>query len=162
VGVRAESQPLSRLHDHGRPGRTRGKITARLDWEDQAADVRWSIEQGKKKRRPPTDDQIAFLASEPNLDRGASELKRAYVRLSTCRSFGQGFIGPIPATAVWEWQDRNGITDPALRRHIENVLAMIDGAALRRANRPKQAEGPTMKTAQKSKAATPPQRRRKR
>jgi hypothetical protein len=85
------------------------------------------------------------------------ELLRAYCRLATCRSFGQGGIGPIPATAVWEWQDRNGITDPILRRHVEAVIGAVDAASMRKANRPKQADGPTMKT---PKAAQPPQRRR--
>jgi hypothetical protein len=98
---------------------------------------RWSIEQGEKKRRPPTADQITFFASKPELDAGSLVLAQAYAQLSTCRQFGMGSIGPIPAWAVWQWEDRNGITDLTVRRHVEAVLAAVDGATLRRANRPR-------------------------
>jgi hypothetical protein len=62
-------------------------------------------------------------------------LARAYVQLSTCRQSGMG-LGPIPATAVWKWQGRNGIRDPFVCRHVEDVIAAIDVITLRRANKP--------------------------
>lgn len=146
--------------DHDKGSRPRGKIVARLDWEDQAAEVRWSIEQGKKKRRPPTDDQTRFLSSKPDLDHGGFLIASAYAQLSTCRQISMGGIGPIPITAVWQWEDRNGVTDRAIRAHFEAVITGIDASTMKRANRPTQASGGTIKEPQKPKAAKPPQRRR--
>lgn len=44
--------------------------------------------------------------------------------------------GPIPVTAVWQWQDRNGITDPGLRRFTEDVFATVDMRTLTRRGKP--------------------------
>ncbi len=98
------------------------------------------------------------MAKKPHLDDGGMILARAYAQLSTCRAIGMGGMGPIPITAVWEWENRNGIRDARVRRHIESVLGSVDAAALGRANRPQPAKSDT-KTPAKP-AATPPQRRR--
>ncbi len=66
-------------------------------------------------------------------------------------------IGPIPITAIWEWEDRHGITDAFVRDHVEAVIAAIDATTLRRANKPD--ERPTKATAEPPKS---PARRRKR
>jgi hypothetical protein len=105
--------------------------------------VQWSIEQGRKKRREPTADQVELLASRPELDLGALELAHAYAKLSTTRPITAGGLGPIPITAVWQWEDRNGITDPGLRRHVEAVIASVDVTAIRRSNRPTSASAPS-------------------
>jgi hypothetical protein len=41
-------------------------------------------------------------------------------------------LGPIPLTAIWEWEDRNGITDPRVRAHVEAVISAVDVMALKR------------------------------
>jgi hypothetical protein len=102
---------------------------------------------------------VSFLASKPALDDGGMILARAYAKVSTCRAIGAAGLGPVPVTAIWDWLDRNGITDPALCRHVEDVLGAVDAAAMRRANRPPAAEGPNIKAPPKSKA--PPRRTRK-
>jgi hypothetical protein len=84
---------------------------------------------------------MAFLARRPHLDRGTMDLAVAYAQLATCRTYTMGGAGPIPITAVWEWEDRNGIEDPVLRRHVEEVLSAVDGATLRKA-RAANAPGP--------------------
>jgi transposase InsO family protein len=127
-----------RVPDRDAAEPARGKIVARLDWEDEAALVRWSIRQGEKKRRPPTDDQKAVLRREPKLDHGTYEFARAYALLSSERSNGMG-IGPIRIRAIWEWLDRAGIQSPLIRRHAENVIMAVDGLTLRKSNRPQSA-----------------------
>jgi hypothetical protein len=87
-------------------------------------------------------------------------LARAYAKVSTCRAIGAAGLGPVPVTAIWEWLDRNGITDPALCRHVEDVLGAVDAAAMRRANRPPTDAKPNIKTATKPRSA-PPRRTRK-
>jgi transposase InsO family protein len=97
--------------------------------------IRWSIEEGKKKRRPPTADQVKFLAAKPDLDRGGFELARAYAKLSTERNNGMT-LGPIRISKVWEWMDRTGIANPIVREHVEATLMAVDAITLKRANRP--------------------------
>jgi hypothetical protein len=63
-------------------------------------------------------------------------IARAYAQLSTCRPIGMGGIGPIPITAVWEWEDRKGLIDRSVRDHFEAVIAAVDMTTLQRANRP--------------------------
>lgn len=84
-----------------------------------------SIELGKGKRRKQTPEQKAILAARPDIDDGAMRLARAFRRLSTCRPQGMGY-GPIPATAIWQWQDREGITEPSLRAFTEAVIINLD------------------------------------
>jgi hypothetical protein len=69
-----------------------------------------------------------------------------------------GGIGPIPVTAVWEWEDRNGLRDHSVRAHFEAVIAAIDVATMKRANRPPADKGDTKKPSESR--ARPPQRRR--
>jgi hypothetical protein len=145
-----------RVPDRHAAGQTRGKIVARLDWEDEAALVRWSIQQGKKKRRPPTDDQKAVLRREPEMDRGTYEFARAYALLSSERSSGMG-VGPIHIRAIWEWLDRAGIQSPLIRRHAENVITAVDGLTLRRANRPQ----PSAAASSRNGGLSVPNRRRR-
>lgn len=51
-------------------------------------------------------------------------------------------FGPIPIDVIWAWEDRNGITDPVLQRHLEAILLGVDARVGRRmrdkaeANRP--------------------------
>lgn len=62
-------------------------------------------------------------------------LARAYAQLSTTRSFGMG-MGPIPINRVWEWEERNDVTDQVLCRFVEDVVAGVDASMMQRANRP--------------------------
>jgi hypothetical protein len=93
--------------------------------------VLFSIEQGEKKGRPPTLDQLAFLESEPVLDAGLAIMCRAYVELSTCRSNGMS-IGPISWLAMVEWARYHEL-DRHITDHLIRVLRLVDAETLRRA-----------------------------
>lgn len=103
--------------------------------------VRWSIEQGRKKRREPLGDQVKFLAAQPYLDAGGFALANAYAQLSRCRPGGFGLC-PIDMRAVWEWADRNWITDRFVRKHFEEVILATDARTLGRVNSKSSAKSP--------------------
>jgi hypothetical protein len=67
------------------------------------------------------------------IDAGEMLLARAFRRLSSCRHDG----GQIPVTAIWQWQDREGITAYGLRAFTEMVIVSLDLRELqRRARKP--------------------------
>jgi hypothetical protein len=101
-----------------------------LDWESEAADIQWSIEQGKKKKRPPTADQLLKLKLEPVCDPGTLIMVGAYAEMSTCRPGGFGAM-PIPITVIWEWCDRHQLDEDATA-HMTHVLRVVDGEIIRR------------------------------
>jgi hypothetical protein len=48
-----------------------------------------------------------------------------FSKLSTERQLGMS-AGPIPIRIIWEWLDREGVADRALRDHLETVLMLVD------------------------------------
>lgn len=76
------------------------------------------------------------------LDRGATELLVVFKKLSTTRAMGMT-IGPIGIDKIWHWEERTGIDDPLLQRHLESILLGVDGIVCKRlrekaeANRPR-------------------------
>lgn len=83
------------------------------------------------KGRPPTDDQLVFLESEPEVDEGIRIMVRAYSELSSCRNVGMG-IGPIPWTAMLEWCRHHNLRRD-VSNHLINVLRLVDADTLRKA-----------------------------
>lgn len=67
----------------------------------------------------------------PQLDEGAEVLMLAYAELSTCKALGPSGLGPVPATAVWQWCDRLGL-DAGAAEHAAAVLRAVDGEYIRR------------------------------
>jgi len=61
------------------------------------------------------------MAARVDLDEGEMLLARAFRRLSSCRQ-----DGPIPVTAIWQWQDRDGVATYGLRAFTETVIVSLD------------------------------------
>ena len=104
-------------------------------------------DRGGQKETPQaelegTPDQIAYLASEPELDVGGWELARTFQKLSTERQIGMG-IGPLPIRAIWEWETREGIFDSTLREHVETILMTLDALVCKRLRAEMEANRPT-------------------
>lgn len=59
------------------------------------------------------------------LDAGADELMRVFRKLSTERQMGWS-MGPIPISAIWCWEEREGISAPELRDFLEAILMGVD------------------------------------
>jgi hypothetical protein len=100
--------------------------------------VKWSIAEGKKKGRPPTPEQQAFMDSEPGRgDPGVALLAGAYAVLSTERHFGMGAVGPIPIGAVWNWIDRHELTGTPAGERFEDLMLAVDAETMMRQRKPK-------------------------
>jgi hypothetical protein len=48
-----------------------------------------------------------------------------FSKLSTERQLGMA-AGPIPIGIIWQWLDREGVVDRALRDHLETILMLVD------------------------------------
>lgn len=97
-----------------------------------------SAELGKKKRKKLTAEQDMIMSARVVLDAGELKLAKAFRRLSSCRHE----LGQIPVTAIWQWQDRMGITSPSLRDFTEAVIVSLDVAELVRLTRKKPPKPP--------------------
>jgi hypothetical protein len=93
--------------------------------------VERSAELGRKKRKKLTAEQQQIMADRVDLDDGEMLLARTFRRLATCRHE----LSQIHVTAIWQWQDREGIVDRGLRAFTEAVIVSLDLAELKRLTR---------------------------
>ena len=66
------------------------------------------------------------IENQPTLLDGLGMYMDAFQTLSSCRTFGQGFIGPIPWTAIDRYAERYNIKDEESYLLLETYIQKMD------------------------------------
>lgn len=100
---------------------------------ESAGSIRKIIADGLARRPPrkPTPDQLRKLEDEPELSFGAGMIARAYVELSTEKTYHFSGRNPIPWTAMIDWCHFNRLDYQAIRT-VVTTLGHMDAIYMTR------------------------------
>lgn len=95
-----------------------------LEWTLQHGDIEAKIREDAAKSNMPLPD---FILNKPTLDPGLELFWFAFNELNTCRNYGMS-QGPIPWTAIRQFAEAYGWTEPGFFTRFLMYIRAMDNA----------------------------------